>query len=563
MPIHQQTMYIVHENIEITNPGEQYVYSKIMNGPVNYKFEMNLPNVSGDSDLAHTGYVRLKNLEPIKKTIDIDDQLSSADSEEVELPKLKHRNSISLLHHKVKENLETNQRLSINQRSSSVQQMAMQSSTQSLSTPSSSEYDYAYTTALHQHRPLSTASLLHISNSEEPLNTIALPDCVISNVSLPSVEGDNDDDDEEEHSYEVTQFINSKEFLSYFLTVFTETFADTLQIPEQHLKNSTWKGPVIYTTPWKIIPAIVGPWPREAFEWYQRFRNITEHPMTGQKFQWPAPAMVNKVRALGCHLVPYGYVSKYELNPIRELEWKIVFPEAERYLESCLTNAQVKVYMAAKILIKTFLESDVDCTQKKSCKHCKMRMFTTEHLRAHLFWQCENNYAAWSEICLGQSLKKFLDSLLMCIKKGKLKDYFMPDRNLLEHIPSDVLIELHTKIYRITENPVMYMMIALRNLKYCKDFYPKLNYKKLYYAIVIDDAIKIKNTNLLTRDDFDLDLESDEELNPIPVGFFEKQQKPKRTYSRKVQFTEPNNKTKKSNDKRESIELINEKVSVQ
>lgn len=322
----------------------------------------------------------------------------------------------------------------------------------------------------------------------------------ITNVPVSSVTMDEYDDsagEEEdviEPTYEIKQYLNSKTFLTYFANLFRDSLANDIGISSNELSNATWKGPIIYSSCSETIPAISCPWPNEAYEWIHRQRDIKENPITQQKFQWPTRVIVNKVVSLGCHVVPLGYEPKYGINPYRELELKIVFREAERYLESSLTNTQAKVYIIARLLIQTYVEPYIDNTQN---------MFTAEHLRAHLFWQCELNYAAWPEEYLGEALIRFLNSLLETIKRQRLSDYFLPKRNLFENIPERIMVELHKRIFRITENPVIHLMNALRNLSYSSSFcrMAQFNYKKLYSAIVIDNPLKIINPMSADRTD--------------------------------------------------------------
>uniref|UniRef100_A0A182S963 Mab-21 domain-containing protein n=1 Tax=Anopheles maculatus TaxID=74869 RepID=A0A182S963_9DIPT len=116
----------------------------------------------------------------------------------------------------------------------------------------------------------------------------------------------------------------------------------------------------------------------------------------------------------------------------------------------------------------------------------------------------ETNYAAWPEDYLGEALLRFLNALLDRIKTHTLPDYFLPSRNLFENVPERVLVELHKRIFRITENPVMHMLIALRNLKLPSarlTFYPKIRIKRLYSYLVIDNPLKIVNPMLRDEDE--------------------------------------------------------------
>lgn len=549
-------MYVVHENIEVTNPGERSEYSTLMEAPV-YRMEIDFPTDRN----RHTGYVRLRSTEvilnpnfhskPVKED-DVDgvEQENDEESEdEVYLPP-KHRDSILIL---------PNSKRPVSLLSGTYQNNYMGQSSASTSsiTPDGSEYDYATITALNKRQPLSVVR--SGLNPDDTFSTTTLPEICITNMPVSSI---GSDDFEEDEATEIKQFLNSKSFCSYFVNIFNDTLAKDFGLTKKQLASATCKGPVIYIHPWEIVPAIQCPWPREAFEWMHRQREIKENPVTRQKFQWPKPDMVNKVVQMGCHVIPLGYAPKNGINPHRELEWKIVFPDANRYLESCLTSSQSKIYLIAKVLLQTFVEPYLDS---------KYNMFTDEHLRNHLFWQCENNFAAWPETYLGEALVRFLNSLLEHIKRQKLPDYYLPKRNLFENIPERIMVDLHKRIFRITENPLMYVLKAVKSLKYLNDFGVAFNCRKLYTAITIDDTLKMLNKQFRTEMEKDWDEpsepEDDDDEDVIGnIGYhkkFEKSNEAKRRPSRKVRFIEAEKiKQLEAANKKPTEEYIDLHVSV-
>lgn len=576
-PLNTQTLYVVHENIEINNPGERSDYSILTDAPI-YKMEIDVP--ANDQD-HHIGYVRLKSTETFRKSSDppsVNASNSEADSdhdseEELDVVQLntKYRDSIMIMSKSAKRQQRDRLTNGFRNHRSSVVQMpesnghARRVSMSSSSTPST-EYDYAYITALNTRQPLSV--MQSIIGSREPFSATTLPEMCISNIPVASSCGsdDFDESDDEEAVYEVKQYLNSKSFLAYFLRLFRDTLASDLGISKSQIDDATWKGSVIYSKPWEIIPAIACPWPNEAFEWMHRQREIKENPITRQKFQWPTKVMVNKVVSFGCLVIPLGFAPKSGVNPHRELEWKMVFPEAERYLESCLTSAQIKVYVITKALLQTFVEP---------CLDTKRNMFTSEHLRTHLFWQCENNYAAWPEDYLGEALIRFLNALLERIKRQRLPDYFLPQRNLFENIPERIMVDLHKLIFRITENPLMYVLIAMRNLQFHSNYGVPLDFVKLYSTMTIDNPLKIINPNFRVAEkdsekavaNGDM-LDSDEEAGPEAmgaIGYYQKADrnvKVKRRKTRKVRFMEEKlNEQLEKQTRKESVESIDIRVS--
>ncbi|KAG5684000.1 hypothetical protein PVAND_013253 [Polypedilum vanderplanki] len=552
-PLHTQTLYIIHDNIEITNPGDTTVYSVVDDAPL-YKFQIDNPyeGVRRKKVLHHAGYVKLKSFDKITKN-EVLNYNSSSDSQyvsgsiknETEDDGTYGDNEEEDYVEPIDGNVKTNNIFE--------KKVGYYAASMNSMTPSSSEYDYSYIRALHTHQPL------NIFQQKKFLSTVMLPDSCITTVSRfmihnkeqdqfyrLSTEDDEDSSDERgkvdeksenenernSYYYEDKQYLNSKGFLTYFINLFQQNFANDLEITEENLKNATWKGSSVYCSNWEIIPAVSCPWPREANEWIYRNREFRNDPTTKQQFQWPSLEMIEKIVTFGCNLIPQGYAPKTGSNPQRELEWKIVFPEACRYLESRLSLVQVKVFMMTKALLKSFIEPNVE----RGCN-----MFTIDHIRNHLFWQCEYNYTAWNEHQLGEALLKFLSTLLQCIKTHRMPDYFIPKRNLLENIPEKVLVDIHKKIYRIVESPVPYVIIAIRNLRYQKNFYPKLKYKRLYTRLLIDDPTKITNPRVEINIDELVHAPSDEEDDKEPplgtIAYFDrKERRSRRKRARSVRF---------------------------
>jgi hypothetical protein len=545
------------------NQGDNTVYAIAENAPL-YKFQIDNPyeGVRRKKILQHAGYVKLKSSDRITKN-DVLNYNYSSDSQYVSGSLKNETEDDGTYGDNEEEDYAeagtddlTSARNSNNIFERKVGYYAASMNSMNSMTPSSSEYDYSYIRALHTHQPLS------IFQQKKLLSTVMLPDACITSVSRFMIhskqqdqfyrqstedeEGSSSDEkskgEENEKSesegeresfyYEDKQYLNSKGFLTYFINLFQQSFARDLGIEEEVLKNATWKGSSVYCSNWEIIPAISCPWPREANEWIYRAREFRIDPVTKVPFQWPSLEMTEKIVNFGCNLIPQGYVPKTGSNPQRELEWRIVFPEAGRYLESRLTPAQVKVYMMTKALLKSFVEPNIE----RGCN-----MFTAEHIRNHLFWQSEHNYTAWSEHQLGEALIKFLSSLLQCMKTHRLPDYFIPKRNLLENIPEKVLVDIHKKIYRIIESPVPYVIIAIRNLRYQKDFYPKLKYKRLYSRLLVDDPAKIINPKVEVKIDDLLHAPSDEDDGKTPplgsIAYFDrKERRSRRKRSRCVRF---------------------------
>ncbi|KAI8128198.1 MB21D2-like [Lucilia cuprina] len=411
------------------------------------------------------------------------------------------------------------------------------------------DYDYAFISHLNTQHPLRE---LKMSNAREQhrIDAKVLPESCISslgNFVQPLQEEEFTDDEEDSDSeyengdgceivedyrdYDTLQaiklyrielekrrkllaqnYLNSREFMKYFGELVRKKLAEKLNISELELNESTYRGTSIYTNKYELIPAIyaaqnVSDWPKCAFEFRLRDRPISTNPQTGQQIQWPTRAMIKRIETFGFHVIPMGYAPKKKRNPFRDIEWRIVFPKAERYLEQHLSNAQVKVYMISKALIKSFVEP---------IEKNKSLMFALDHLRMHLFWECERDYTAWPEEFLGEVLLRFLNSFKQRVKEKQLSDYFIRERNLFESIPEYSLNSLYTILADITTNPVMHLMIAFRNLEFTDDFIPKLNFKKLYENLVENDMVKLKMLAKNARSLIDLAQEEEDNSCLMP-----------------------------------------------
>ncbi|XP_059222636.1 uncharacterized protein LOC106090810 isoform X2 [Stomoxys calcitrans] len=390
---------------------------------------------------------------------------------------------------------------------------------------SENDYDYAFITHLNTQHPLRE---LQMSNGRDRQKVEAkvLPDSCISaleNFVQPLQEEEFTDDEEDSESdydeeeddhhrqdyrdYDTLQalkqyrldlekrrrllaqcYLNSMEFMRYFGELVRRRLAEQLHISHNEMDAATFRGSSIYTNRYELIPAIyvaqnVTEWPRCAFEFRLRTRPMSTNPQTGQQTQWPTRAMIKRIETFGFHVIPLGYAPKKLRNPFRDIEWRIVFPKAERYLEQHLTNAQIKVFMISKALLKSFVEP---------CEKNKSLMFALDHLRSHLFWECERDYHAWPEEFLGEVLLRFIDSFKQRVREKHLSDYFIRERNLFESIPEYSLNTLYTILADVTANPLMHMMIAFRNLEFPAVYFPKLNYKKLFENLVENDMLKLK-----------------------------------------------------------------------
>ncbi|KAK1121971.1 hypothetical protein K0M31_009820 [Melipona bicolor] len=294
------------------------------------------------------------------------------------------------------------------------------------------------------------------------------------------------------HNYDLF-YVSSTEFMKHFKRVFQQRLGESLSFDRETVDDVKREGCVLYcdkimvnnalmqsrVEQYEIIPAIWLEWPMCAQEWLDRARCT-----------WPDYKDVDKVKDFGCYVVPEGFVPKNgNSNLIEDLEWQLVFPTAERYLETCLTQAQVQVYLITLMLHKTFMRPVFDT----------MFGLTTAHIRHKLFWMIEENAnpSKWPDSGMGECLLKLLYSLYHNISQNepRLDDYFIKDRNLFQRIPCEHLLHTQKQLKRITENPVMYVFHAMENIRYNDDLFPRLDYKMLL-KILTADTLTLINPKL-------------------------------------------------------------------
>ncbi|KAI4500858.1 hypothetical protein M0802_004069 [Mischocyttarus mexicanus] len=287
-------------------------------------------------------------------------------------------------------------------------------------------------------------------------------------------------------------YVSSLYFMKHFFRVFIHQLVDAFGFDQETINDMRPEGCTIYydkvmvsrTTrltmiePYEIIPSVWSQWPEDAKEWLNRPRST-----------WPSDDELGKIRDLGCYVVPEGFSPKKGINPYEDLEWQLTFPAAERYLETCMTSAQIQVYLMALVLHKTFIRPVFD----------SMFGLTTSHIRNKLFWMIEENDrpSKWPESRTGECLIKLLQSMYYCIGQNEpiLPDYFIRNRNLFQRVPSEHLLHSQKQIKRILENPIMYVFHAMENVKYRPQFFPKMNFEELL-NILTADALTLVNPAL-------------------------------------------------------------------
>ncbi|XP_033219130.1 uncharacterized protein LOC117174286 [Belonocnema kinseyi] len=296
--------------------------------------------------------------------------------------------------------------------------------------------------------------------------------------------------DERNRRNYVVCYLNSSRFRRRFYNVFIESLALPLELTDAiKYRPPYYFGSVIYcdqvevstvakcniSESYEIIPCVWTQWPESATEWLDRPRN-----------SWPSYETIKNCRKFGCYIIPQEFGSK-EDNSKYKIEWQLSFPAAERYLETCMSHAQMRVYIIVLMLHKTFIRAVESAPDR----------LNTHQIRNQLFWLIENTSSEWPEHRTGDYLLKLLNCLCNCINQTEafLKDYFLREKNLFQNSEKGSLFFSLKQLKRILGNPVMYVLHAMENIRYKTNFFPKLNYEELLRILTADELLLI-NPNL-------------------------------------------------------------------
>lgn len=437
---------------------------------------------------------------------------------------------------------------------------------------SENESDYGYSTITE----LATPKKIGLSlQSNYSLSSGVLPDESWTMMDVRAINQWSDDEDEIDNSpsksslpknlYERHYYLNSLGFMSNFVDNFIMNLGSGLGLSHDAVNNAMTQGASIYCDSSKngikmgceIFPALIAAWPNAANQWIIRERRIIQNPRTNFSYQWPTKYMVSKAIGFGCLLVPIGFRPKRGLNPDQTLQWKIIFPAAERYLESCLAHSHIRCYLFTLALHKTFMENE----------NSKIGL-EASHIKNHLFWQCEDNYAKWPEDRLGETLRLFLRSFYVHFGQSRFPNYFVENCNEFKSIPKPMLLKLQRRLADILESPVMHVLNAVEKLKYNKkDFYPTFNSHRLYEILTCKNPLRILNPNLpAVAMNYNESSDSEEDTN---INFWDKAKSQDKHYQwkkeRQRQIHERRRKAQINNKKQKNLETqekeINSRVS--
>ncbi|XP_056632849.1 uncharacterized protein LOC130442601 isoform X1 [Diorhabda sublineata] len=302
----------------------------------------------------------------------------------------------------------------------------------------------------------------------------------------------------EEDFFDKVIYVDAKGFMNYFKNVlFPNSLGRSLGFHQHEIEFAKSIPGTIFCNlsdkednpiPCEVIPSVAIEWPTEqTFEFLMREdRPTITDTNTGVRYKWPTDEMIKDIRTLNCVLVPKGYWKKKGEYLDATLEWEIAFPKAERYLEARMSHAQMRCFLLLILIHKHYIEP---FTQQQG--------LLVEHIRCHMYWECESNYKDWPEYRLGSKLLKVIENLIKRLAKSELPDFFIKQKNHFRNIQKKYLLFAQKVLHELIQSPTVYLIKALRCIQYSKrKFYRPYDYKDLYIKITQLQGYKLVNPNL-------------------------------------------------------------------
>lgn len=302
----------------------------------------------------------------------------------------------------------------------------------------------------------------------------------------------------EDDFFDKVIYVDAKGFMNHFKNVlFPNSLGRSLGFDQHEIEFAKSIPGTIFCNftdeednpiPCEVIPSVAIEWPAEqTFEFLMREdRPTITDTNTGVRYKWPTDEMIKDIRALNCVLVPKGYWKKKGKYPDATLEWEIAFPKAERYLEARMSHAQMRCFLFLILIHKHYIEP---FTQKQG--------LLVEHIRCHMYWECESNYKEWPEYRLGTKILKVIDNLIKRLAKSDLPDFFIKQKNHFQNIQKRYLQYAQKVFHELIQSPTVHFIKALRCIRYSKrTFYRPYDYKDLYTKITQLQGYKLVNPNL-------------------------------------------------------------------
>ncbi|CAG9862226.1 unnamed protein product [Phyllotreta striolata] len=325
-----------------------------------------------------------------------------------------------------------------------------------------------------------------------------LLDTCLSYRKVKKISWDADDtlgeDIQENDLYQIVAYVNTKGFKKrYKNDVFMNEVAADLDFGRVGNVNVT--NEKIFctveessrTVPYEIMPCIKANWPVE-----QTLKFIMKGKRTAEprkRYVFPTNKMIDDIQSMECVLLPKGHLKKKGDKKDFDIEWELCFPQAQRYLETFMSHAQIKCMLVLLTLHKMYVEPKTTFLGLQ-----------TDHIRNFMLWECESNYADWPEHRLGTKLLQLIRNLNDHLSKArpKISDFFVNDKNTLGDVSIPKIRKAQEAFDEILQSPLMHLMRALRSLRYAsgRTFFQPFKFKELH-RILTGSALAATNAQMV------------------------------------------------------------------
>lgn len=150
---------------------------------------------------------------------------------------------------------------------------------------------------------------------------------------------------------------------------------------------------------------------------------------------WPNRGLISEIVSDGCHVVPISHHDSGD--DLCQTEWRLSFSNAEKKLVDSLTIEQRQSYIMAKLIMKLVIQEMKDNPAETSVEKAP----SSYHLKTIFLWKCEEKpLEEWNKLL--ESVVDLLKTLVDCLRKGNIPQYFIPENNLIDNLKQQDLVSV-------------------------------------------------------------------------------------------------------------------------
>lgn len=165
--------------------------------------------------------------------------------------------------------------------------------------------------------------------------------------------------------------------------------------------------------------------------------------------KWPREDLLSQLERSGCHFVPIGFPR----SPNKNAEWRLSFSAAEKVLVKSLNLTQYHCFNFLKLMGRGRLQ----CNSEP-------KVLCTYYLKTALFWTIEEEpEEIWVENQFLTCLTMILSRVVSFLRNHSLPNYFLPENNMIDHIPYERCCEVSEELQSI-QTELLYHVFCIVSL---------------------------------------------------------------------------------------------------